>query len=111
MRYFSVKGEDTTTIHRNITEVYGDVMNVKMVCRWCRHLLNGRTDVSDEKQEGRLREINTNTIDTVRFLIEDWCQTMDEIVHYFKKIECNPLSHGTSVKIIHEKLEMSKVCV
>ncbi len=36
---------------------------------------------------------------------------MDEIQCYFKEVECNPLSHGIIMKIIHEELEMSKVCV
>ncbi len=36
---------------------------------------------------------------------------MDEIEYYFNEVECNPLSHSTIVKIIHEEFEMSKVCV
>ncbi len=92
---FTAKGEeDTTTTHYNITEVYGNAMNVEMVCRWCRQFLDSQTDVSDEKWS-RPSEINTNTINTLQFLIKDRCQTVDKIEHYFEEVECNPLSHGT----------------
>ncbi len=109
--YFMEKGENTTAIHQNITKVCGNVMSVKMVCRWHRQFLVGQTDVSSEKRGARPSEININTINTVCFLIkEDWHWSMDEIECYFKEVECNLLSHGTIMKIIHEEMEMKKVC-
>ncbi len=60
------------------------MMSVEMICRWRMQFLNGRTDVSDEKQGGRSSEINANAINTVHFWIkEEHCWTVDEIERYF----------------------------
>jgi len=111
IRYFTATGDDASAIHRKIHEVYGDVISIQMVRRWRQQFLDGRTDVSDEPRSGRPSEINADTINTVRFLIEsDRRCTEAEIERYFDEVACNHLSHGTIVKIIHEELEMSKVC-
>ncbi len=99
IRYFTARGEDTTAIYWNITKVYGNKTSVEMVHRRLKQFLDSQTDVSNEQHGGRPSKINTITINTVRFLIgDDWHQTVDEVEHYFKEVECDSLSHGTIVK-------------
>ncbi len=71
IHYHTAKEEDASAIHRCIAEVYGNVMSVEMVCRWCRQFLEGRTDISDKPQLGRPSEITEDTVKTAHCLIEE----------------------------------------
>jgi transposase len=39
--------------HKQIVAVYGTVMNMQNVTKWCREFSEGRTDVHDEQRSGR----------------------------------------------------------
>ncbi len=49
--YFITKNEDATAIYRNIIKVYGNVLSVEMMGKWCRPFLDVRIDVSDKNEE------------------------------------------------------------
>jgi hypothetical protein len=53
IRFLNAKGERPAEIHKQIVAVYGSVMNRKNVTKWCREFFEGRTDVHDEKSNGR----------------------------------------------------------
>ncbi len=90
IRYHTAKGEDASAIHRRPVEVYGNVMSVEMVRRWCRQFLEGRTDISFEPQWGRPSKIMEDTVNKVRCLIEeDGQRTTREIEQYLAGIRCS----------------------
>jgi hypothetical protein len=55
IRFLNAKGERPAEIHEQIITVYGDVMELQDMTKWCRVFSEGRTDVHDEqKSEGHL---------------------------------------------------------
>jgi len=53
IRFLNAKCERSAEIHKQITAVYGNVMNWQNVTKWCREFSEGRTDVHDEQRSGR----------------------------------------------------------
>ena len=53
IRFLYAKGERPAEIHKQIVDVYGNVMNRQNVTKWCREFSEGRTDVHDEQRSGR----------------------------------------------------------
>jgi hypothetical protein len=53
IRFLKAKCERPAEIHKQIVDVYGNVMNRQNVTKWCREFSEGRTDVHDEQMSGR----------------------------------------------------------
>ena len=49
IQFLKPKGERPAEIHKQIVDVYGNVMNRQNVTKWCREFTEGRTDVHDEQ--------------------------------------------------------------
>ncbi len=114
IRYFIMLGNIGAAIHWKIEEVYGEArIRVQIVRHWRQMFLNGRTNVDNEQRSGRQgNAIMENAMNTVCTLIEqDRRITKRQIEKFFIEDACDPISHSTICKIIHHKLEMSKVCV
>ena len=47
------KSERAAEIHKQTVAVYGNVMNLQNVTKWCSEFSEGRTDVHDERRSGR----------------------------------------------------------
>jgi hypothetical protein len=55
IRFLNAKNVCLTEIHRQIVEVYGEgTMNEGSMRKWCQLFNEGRTNVHDEEQSGRL---------------------------------------------------------
>ncbi len=66
-------------------------------------------EIVDKPCQGQLSVINEDSINMVWVLIkENECITIAEIVWCFRDVACNPLSHGTVIKITHVYLGMRK---
>ena len=53
IRFLDAKGERPAEIHKQTVAVYGKVMNLQNVTKWCSEFSEGRTDVHDEQRSGR----------------------------------------------------------
>ena len=53
IRFLNAKGERLAEIHKQTVAVYGNVMNLQNVTKWCSEFSEGRTDVHDEQRSGR----------------------------------------------------------
>ena len=53
IRFLNAKGERPAEIHKQIVAVYGNVMNLQNVMKWCREFSEERTDVHNEQRSGR----------------------------------------------------------
>ena len=53
IRFLNAKGERPAEIHKQTVAVYGNVMNLLNVTKWCSEFSEGRTDVHDEQRSGR----------------------------------------------------------
>jgi hypothetical protein len=51
--FFNTKCERPAKIHNQIVTVYGDVMTLLSVMKWCCEFSEGRTDVHNEQRSGR----------------------------------------------------------
>ena len=51
IRFLNAKCERPAEIHKQIVAVYGDVMNLQNVTKWCREFSEGRADVHDDVDE------------------------------------------------------------
>jgi hypothetical protein len=53
IRFFNAIGERPAEIHKQTVAVYGNVMNLQNVTKWCSEFSAGRNDVHDEQRSGR----------------------------------------------------------
>ena len=53
IRILNAKGERPAEIHKQIVDVYGNVMKPQNVTKWCHEFCEGRTDVYDEQRSSR----------------------------------------------------------
>ena len=53
IRFLNAKGERPAETHKQTVAVYGNVMNLQNMTKWCSKFSEGRTDVDDEQRSGR----------------------------------------------------------
>ena len=53
IQFLNAKCESPAEIHKQIVAVFGNVMNLQNMTKWCRQFSEGRTDVHDEQSSGR----------------------------------------------------------
>ena len=53
IRFLDAKGERPAEIHKQTVAVYGKVMNLQNVTKWCSEFSEGRNDVHNERRSGR----------------------------------------------------------
>ena len=63
IRFLSAKGERPAGIHKQIVDVYGNIMNRQNLMKWFREFSEGRTDVHDEVQEEVMTWFNGQVAD------------------------------------------------
>ncbi len=111
IRYLTTRGEFASAIYRQLAEVYDDTVMYDVVKKWHRSFLEGRTSLVDDERSGRPSAIAEDAINKVQALIHgDRRITVAEIERYFNDIVCDPISHGTVVKIIRNWLNYRKIC-
>ena len=60
------EGNSAAEIHRRLCHVYGDgVMSDLSVREWCRKLKNGRSEVHDEDERGRVSQVTDELVEEV----------------------------------------------
>ncbi len=70
-----------------------------------------RTSLVDDEHSGRPSVITEDAINMVQALIDgDRWITVAEIERYFNDVVCDPISHGTFVEIIRNRLDYRKIC-
>jgi transposase len=53
IQFLNTKSERPVEIQKQIVAVYGNVMNLQNVTKWCHEFSEGRTDAHDEQRSGR----------------------------------------------------------
>ncbi len=56
-------------IHRQLTLIFGNIMTIQHVRKWCREFSEGRRDMHDAVQSGR-RASTEDTVNTIRALLD-----------------------------------------
>ena len=97
-----------TEIHADLQKVYGNgVLKYATVCKWVRHLYDGRESIENDPRVGRrvyvFKEKNVATVKTL--IEEDACYTMQEIE------ELRGIHSSSVSKILCERLGVRKICV
>lgn len=106
IRFLNHKKIRPTEIHRQIVEVYGPVMSVQHVRKWCREFLSGRTNLEDEQRSGRPSVISDELVRRIdEILRSDRRQTISDLLDQFPSV-----SRGTMHSIVHDKLNFRKLC-
>jgi hypothetical protein len=49
IRFLNAKGESPAEIHKQMVDVYGNVMNGQNMRKWCREFSEGKTEVHNEQ--------------------------------------------------------------
>ncbi len=58
-------------IHRQLTLIFGNIMTIQHVRKWCRELSEGRRDVRDAVRSGHPRTSTKDTVSMIRALLDE----------------------------------------
>lgn len=106
IRFLNAKKLPSCEIHRQVLEVYGDVMDESTVRRWCRMFKAGRKNVHEDKRIGRPTVITDDLVSSVdAFIKQDRRCTLDEIHRRF-----SDFSRSVINVIVTTRLNYRKIC-
>jgi len=106
IRFLNAKGERPAEIHKQIVSVYGNVMNMQNVTKWCREFSEGRTDVHDGQRCGRPSFISDDLLQEIEGEIrENRRATIRELHHIIPEV-----SKTTIYEVVTEKLGYRQLC-
>jgi transposase len=87
IRFLNAKVEYPAEIHNQIVAVYGYVMNLQIVMKWCPEFCEGRTDVHDERRKVRPSLITDELLQKIEGEIKtNQCRTIRELHHIILEV-------------------------
>ena len=87
IQFLNAKGECPAEFHKQTVAVYGNVMNLQNVTKWCSEFSEGRTDVHDERRSGRPSLISYELLHEIeRAIRANQCVTKRELHHMIPKV-------------------------
>lgn len=105
IRFLQAKGLRPVDIFRDITEVYGDVINPRNVANWCKRFCDGRTDVHDENRSGRPSIVTVDLIQKVDEIVRsDRRITLQQLQKNFPDVSKTTLNHIVSEDLGYIKI-------
>jgi len=105
IRFLYAKGERPAEIHKQIVDVYGNVMNRQNVTKWCREFSEGRTDVHDEQRSGRPSLISDELLQETEGEIRAYRHvTIRELHHIIPEVSKTTIHEAVTEKLGHRKL-------
>lgn len=107
IKYLVKKGLDYKAVHQELLEVYGnEAPSRSTVHVWCREFKCGRTSLEDDPRSGRpSTSSDQEHVSAVEALIMENRRITTRMIAATLSI-----SKGTVQTILHERLQMSKVC-
>ena len=104
--FLNAKGERSAEIHKQIVDVFGNIMNGQNVKKWCREFSEGRTDVHDDQRSGRPYLISDELLQDVEGENRaNRSVTIRELNHIISEV-----SKTTIHEALTEKLGYRKLC-
>jgi len=87
--FLNAKGERPAEIHQQIFAVYGNVLNLQNMTKWCNESSEGRTDVHDEVQEEVMSWFKWQAADFydsgIQKMVSKFNKCLDNASYYVKK--------------------------
>lgn len=107
IKFLHLQGKAAKRIYDELFAVYKEECpSYDTVKRWKKHFEEGNDSVQDEPRKGRpsIADDESNIARVEALVLSDNQITVEQIAAE------SGLSHGTILKILHEHLNMSKVC-
>lgn len=105
IRFLNARKLRPIEIYRQITEVYGNVMNEASVRKWCIMFNDGRTNVHDEERSGRPSVVTDELKGRIeRKIQEDRRFTIDGLHEFFPEISRTVLYEIVSGELGYKKI-------
>lgn len=107
IKFLTLEGSSPAEIHERLIKVYKEGSpSYATVKRWAAETKRGRKSLDDEPRSGRPVEVTTPEMcNAVKKLVEE-----DRRIRVRQIVEELGISTGTVETIIHEKMNLSKVC-
>lgn len=106
IRFLQAKGNGAVQIHRRLCVVYGNtVMSDDSVHDWCRQFKNRRTDVHNERGQGRKSIMTEDLVHQVDQFVRENGRTTVSDLSTFPETSCSTLH-----RIVSENLGCHKFC-
>ena len=105
IRFLNAKGERAAEIHKQIVAVYGNVMNLQNVTKWCREFSEVRTDVHDEQRSRRPSLISDDLLQEIEGEIRaNRRVTIRQLHHIIPEVSKTAIHEAVTEKVGYRKL-------